>query len=357
MSAVAKKMTTGSIEAELELAMAASLEQDKLYRPTSFWAQATREIADELHREGMENFRHLPKPLFYFVPTYGMPGNCLTPETDDAVRRLVSSEPKQSLSMEGFLSGRGEAFADFRVFRAADDDGVWPPLRTFSESAIGNPGEQFTFEGQRFSRSSLNYLLGLCLLKRHLRDERIRTVLEIGGGFGSLGEILASAGDPSLRYLDLDIPPGCVVAQYYLSRVFGAGNVATFGQTGGQSALDIDSLPPLATLCNWQIESLRGQVDLFVNFVSFQEMEPAVVGNYLEHVARLGTRWILLRNLREGKQVRTASSVGVDEPILSSDYPTMLPGYELIDSNVIPFGHLKIDGYHSELLLFRRKGG
>ena len=361
MSAVPRDARTvreeTSIGAELERAMAASLKQSALYRPTSFWSNATREIADELHGDGMENFRRLPKPLAYFVPTYGMPGNGFTDEAVGGLRRLVTGERRQSLMLESLLSGCAEAFADFRVVEAANEESVWPPVAAFSESAVGNPAEQFTFEGRRFSRSSLNYLLGLCLLKRHLGGERIATVLEIGGGFGSLGEILASAGDPASRYLNLDIPPGCIVAQYYLSRVFGAGGVATFGTTAERDTIEIDDLPPLATLCNWQIENLRGQVDLFVNFISFQEMEPAVVSNYLEHVARLGARWVLLRNLREGKPVRQADSIGVDEPILSSAYPAMLPDYELIDSNVIPFGHLKIDGYHSELLLFRRRNG
>ena len=32
-------------------------------------------------------------------------------------------------------------------------------------------------------------------------------VLEIGGGFGSLGEILSQADLPNWRYIDIDIPP------------------------------------------------------------------------------------------------------------------------------------------------------
>jgi hypothetical protein len=108
-------------------------------------------------------------------------------------------------------------------------------------------------------------------------------------------------------------------------------------------------------LCAWQLEKLRGQVDLFVNFISFQEMEPHIVRNYLSHVARLGTRWVLLRNMREGKQKRSAGHhVGVDTPILGDDYLAMLPGYELVARNVLPFGYRTVDGFHSELLLLRK---
>ena len=154
--------------------------------------------------------------------------------------------------------------------------------------------------------------------------------------------------------MDIDIPPTTFVAQYYLSAVLGADDVATYAKTRHLLSIDIGSLPPAAVLSSSQIERLQGKVDLFVNFISFQEMEPKIVKNYLSHVARLGTDWVLLRNIREGKQVRTSGSVGVETPILSADYLAMLPDFKLVDRNVLPFGFRTVDGYHSELLLLRR---
>jgi len=93
-----------------------------------------------------------------------------------------------------------------------------------------------------------------------------------------------------------------------------------------------------------------------VNFISFQEMEPQIARNYLTHVSRLGTRWILLRNLREGKQRRSSPTTeGVDTPILAEDYIAMLPDYTLVERNVNPFGYRTVDHFHSELLLLKRK--
>ena len=45
----------------------------------------------------------------------------------------------------------------------------------------------------------------------------------------------------------------------------------------------------------------------------------------------------------------------MENPILGDDYLAMLPGYELVERNVLPFGYRTVDGYHSELLLLRRK--
>lgn len=335
--------------------------QDELYRPSVFWDEASSRIVHELNENGIENFRRLPNILGFFTPTYGTPGNSFSPAQVEGLtstlRRTHPEAAKAHLGLDQFLSGEASALADYRVLLAADDSGKLPHLHTFSESKVGEPVEHFEFDGRWFSRSSLNYLLGLSLLKKHLPAGDVpRTVLEIGGGFGTLGEILASAGIDGLRYVDVDIPPTSYVAQHYLSQAVGAGKVTTYAQTRDRAEINIQDLTALSVLCAWQIEKLRGDVDLFVNFISFQEMEPPIVQNYLNQVARLNTRWVLLRNMREGKQLRKAGGwAGVDVPIRTDDYLAMLPGYELVDRNVHPFGYRTVDGYHSELLLLRRK--
>ena len=343
---------------ELNLALDDIAKQDELYQPTAFWREASQALADEISFNGIHRFRELTGPLGYFVPTYGTPGNCFTPlqchNLESVLRNNLSGTPKECSALSRFLSGESSAQADWRVLLAADDPAKLPRLHTFSESDVGQPIEHFTFDGRCFSRSALNYLLGLALLKKHLGADVPRTVLEIGGGFGSLCEILSASGIDGLRYIDIDIPPTSYVAQYYLTKVLGEDQVATYAATRDQQVLYIDSLPIASVLCAWQIERLRGEVDLFVNFISFQEMEPPVVANYLKHVSRLGSRWILLRNMREGKRQRTDTYRGVENPIRTESYLEMLPAYELIESNVFPFGFQTVDGFHSEILLLKR---
>lgn len=333
--------------------------QSELYRPTVFWDEAAARIVTELSAYGAGRLRSLPSSPYFFAPTYGIPGSFTIEQAESLrawFRQQFPEDKKPQLALNQFVSGEMSALADYRVLLAADDPQRLPYLHTFSESSYGEPLEHFEFDGRRFSRSSLNYLLGLSLLKKHLRGDALRTVLEIGGGFGTLGEILSSAGIAELRYIDIDIPPMSFVAQSYLSEVVGKENVATYAQTRDEASIDISALPPVSVLCSWQIERLRGQVDLFVNFISFQEMEPPVVRNYLGHVGRLGARWVLLRNIREGMIARRENdSFGVHTPLKSDDYPGMLPGYELVERNVLPFGYRTVDGFHSELLLLRRK--
>jgi putative sugar O-methyltransferase len=86
------------------------------------------------------------------------------------------------------LSGHTNALADYRVFKAADANNL-PRISNLSESPVGHPSEQFVFEDCRYSLSFLNYLKGLVFLKKNIAPSPIHRTLEIGGGYGTLGEI------------------------------------------------------------------------------------------------------------------------------------------------------------------------
>jgi putative sugar O-methyltransferase len=344
---------------ELEYAFSELLNQSQLYRPTSFWEEASRDLAAEFESIGIENFRQGPLALSYFVPTYGPPTLGISHEQ---VNWLVSSfkdaypnNKKAQLALEAYLTGYLNALADYRVLAAANPQPDDFGLNEFSEGSIGNPIEQFVFDGKTYSRSSLNYLLGLSLLKQHADFSAINTVLEIGGGFGTLGEILGKAPRKGIKYINVDIPPTYFAAEYYLKSNFGTNKVASFDYIQAGGTINVSNLPDFTVMRSWQFEKLKGKVDLFVNFISFQEMEPHVVAHYLSIVTNLGPQWILLRNMREGKQKRTATGPGVDNPVLREDYIRMLPSYRLCCLNVLPYGYRTLDSFHSECLVLERR--
>ncbi|CAM3894679.1 putative sugar O-methyltransferase [Rheinheimera salexigens] len=334
-------------------------QQESLYQPSTFWAKASLNIAQAVQQHGMDNFRALPEALGFFVPTFGVPGNSFTAEMQQTILdSFIQQYPeaiKAQKSLELCLNGYQAALADYRVFVAANDTDTLPAIHLFSESDYGKPIEQFEFDNKMYSRSSLNYLLGLTLLKQYI-DIEIKTVLEIGGGFGSLGEILAKSNIDQLRYIDIDIPPTSCIAESYLREAVPAEQITGYMDTKNLTTIDINQLSSLSVLTSWQLPKVIGQVDLFVNFISFQEMEPHIVQNYLNHVDRLQTKWILLRNIKEGKQVKlNPEDLGVEQPILTDDYIDMLPNYQLVTRQVLPFGFKTVDNFHSELLLFKRK--
>ncbi len=332
--------------------------QADLYQPTEFWREASSKIAAELAAGGFENFRRLTGPRSFFVPSYGPPGNQLSQaqvaQLEECMLQSTAGGSKTHQTLMEMLTGEAWALADYRVFLAGDRTDVLPDLSTISESETGNPPDQFEVEGRRFSRSMLNYLHGLAFIKQTIGDAGIRSVLEIGGGFGTLGEILHQTG-LGYSYVDVDIPPTSAVASYYLAQIPGL-DLVDYTEAKAQSRLSVPPAGRQMVICPWQLPQLTGSVDLLWNYISFQEMEPDVVQFYLNQGERLGAKYVLLRNLREGKQKKTQhSSVGVNQPILGPDYDTFLPKYRLLATNVLPFGYRTIDGFHSELRLYARR--
>ena len=84
-------------------------------------------------------------------------------------------------------------------------------------------------------------------------------------------------------------------------------------------------------------------------------MEPHIVRNYANEVMRLGPKFILLRNLREGKQKRNGKIIGVEQPIFRKDYLSFFEDYELLSSDIETFGYKTVDNFQSELLLLKKK--
>lgn len=328
--------------------MLADMEQaDPLYRPTNFWQTGLAEIVRTLRRRGVEDFRAQPSSHRFFVPMYR---SLSAPVRAAAGAVKAVGRPALAERMMGLERARWE----YAVVQQLDPGGE-PDLRNVSESTWGEPTEQVEFDGRRYSKSMLNYLRGLVAVKRHVPDLKIRTVMEIGGGYGTLGEILAPQG---ITYVDVDIPPVGFVATRYLQEVLGADAVADYAETRDWDSVDVGTLAEhrrSAVLCPWQLPKVVGEIDLFVNFISFQEMEPPVVANYVEQVKRLGAKVVLLRNSTTGKQVVDEGRLGVREAITRDTYLDLFSGYDLTFSDSALFGNDDPGRLASEVMVFVRR--
>jgi hypothetical protein len=155
-------------------------------------------------------------------------------------------------------------------------------------------------------------------------------------------------------------PSSALNATSGLSQVFGADKVATYDHTRELDTIDLDQLRAqgyrAAVLCAWQLPKLRGRFNLFVNSVSFQEMEPRVVQNYASLVQGLVDDYLLLRNSIAGKVVaREVGEIGVVEPIVRDDYPRFFDQFERVAADGEVFGDTSSKGFVSEVTVWQRR--
>lgn len=288
---------------------------DPIYRPTNFWTPGLREILADLEERGLAGFKSWPTAGYWFYPTYHTD---LPPRVFDKTYKLASKADPTLTEFAWIRTTNGfhQALRDFDAARLTWDQSRWPfDFESVGESVVGQPPRHYGLtdvNDVRWGKPYLNYLLCLSALSRHV-DAPPRHFLEIGGGFGVLGEILLSR-DEEARYVDLDIPPLLTVASYYLSTLFG-DRVRIPDALDAAGPLD---LPASACLPNWRLPDVRGPFDVFVNSFSFQEMEPHVVDHYIERVADLDVTYVVSLNSREGKRRATAGTEGgVLDPVTS----------------------------------------
>jgi putative sugar O-methyltransferase len=325
---------------------------DPAYRPTTFWGPGIRTILDDIGTRSLNTFKSWPSAQTWFYPAYG---NGFAPSaieaTFEAARRV--NDQVQRAWFRAALSGAQHARRDFDAARLAWDQVRWPfDLEGLGESEAGAPPQAFRLSARSdamWSRPYLNYLLCLAGLSRHL-DAVPHRFLEIGGGYGVLGEIVLSR-DPDAVYVDLDLPPLLTVASSYLDLLF-ADRVTTYEGLPEVGPLD---LPGSACLPNWRIGDLRGPFDVFVNSFSFQEMEPEVVERYAGDVTALAVEWVVSLNSRSGKAVQDEENpIGVRTPVTSA---SIVGAFEARGYRVVATYGDPLIQHNVELAILRRDRG
>jgi hypothetical protein len=150
------------------------------------------------------------------------------------------------------------------------------------------------------------------------------------------------------------------VSTYYLQQVFGKENVLTYTESRDLDVIDLDVLKArykAVVLCPWQLPKLIGTVDLFANFMSFQEMEPDVVSNYINYVQPLVSGHVLVRNSALGKKTaKNLGDVGVIEQVKSAFIRDAFDAFECVASDAFVYGEENETGsYQSEVSVLRRR--
>lgn len=339
----------------------------EIYSPTNFWDNLIKKNFKLIINGQIKNFRDLNVGFIGFAPYFSeLKRFKVKKKVVSDIKKIINNsniiakgKKKILYLINSVLTGSERANDQYKLLLT---DNFKPKFHGFNESRVGNPTEQFKFNNNLFSASSLNYLNGLLFLKKYIKSFDNKIIMEIGGGFGSVGEILDNLKIKNFKYINLDLPPLNIVSEYYLEKSCkqAIGNHFLYKQ---KKKILISKMRKLNCLPNYDIEKLNGQIDIFLNFISFQEMEYAVVKNYLDKIKKFKPKYILLRNLREGKNtLKNKNSYKhkfkyfVNKPIKGNMYYKLLmDNYYLLDRNVEPYGHKTWDNFNSELLLFKKK--
>jgi len=126
--------------------------QEELYRPTSFWQEASKLIIEDINNNGITNFRSLVSAYSMFAPIYSyfeyVKDKTLFTKTKNELLK-VTSDIKSNIKLELLISGQIQAWSDYRVLQASNRDYA-PYTNKVTESNLGNPIEHYNFDDVTF---------------------------------------------------------------------------------------------------------------------------------------------------------------------------------------------------------------
>ena len=265
----------------LQLMLSDMAAQDGVYRPGPYWQAYTERIEAGIRRDGISRFRsnYSIGRGFADVPLVDPGSDGLGHRLAIAARGLARRKPVSTRLVDrpGNQAWIDAFLARFAEAHPLPDTLVGSPARTFS-SSVGEVGELY-----------LRDFAWIDDFASRIDFRSIRSVFEIGGGFGSMAHSLLHVFPNIRKYAYLDIPPVLYLGTQYLKTFYGSA-VRDYASTRELTSIrfdrDTDALE-IAAICPWQVEHLDGPFDLFWNSSSFQEMPEASIANYARHVGRL----------------------------------------------------------------------
>ncbi|MFA9215710.1 MAG: putative sugar O-methyltransferase [Sphingomonadaceae bacterium] len=170
-----------------------------------------------------------------------------------------------------------------------DSIGKTHQLSALKTPVVGNP-YGFYIDGE-FYRAGVDYQhYYATVIDRLTRSKQRRAVLELGGGFGGLGDFLLRE-HADLTYIDVDLPENMALTAFYLLSAHPDKKIALFGEIDLASAdlRDYDAV----VLPNFAMADLKdNSIDLSFNSYSLAEMSLNNVANYIAQFNRITTKFI-----------------------------------------------------------------
>lgn len=274
----------------------AARKQPTIYRPGPYWQAKTESAVNQIRRRGLSDFRGDESGLgtSFADNLYVDVRSALDTRRARPIKFILERVwPFAAVFASQVALTRGYARDEAALLaaRASESDAARDLLSRYEvkNSLLGGCVAATRIGGEEYA---LHYIRTLQLIdraRRHVNLEGVRSMFEIGGGFGAFVHLLMDNFAGLRKVVYLDVVPNLYVGTCYLRTLFGDA-VRDFSETAplGRIAFRDDDTREILAITPWQIEKLDLSIDLFWNANSFVEMPREAVSNYVRHVLRLG---------------------------------------------------------------------
>jgi putative sugar O-methyltransferase len=276
----------------------------QIYRASKFWEMLCDLNISWLKADGIDNFKRTVNNNYfnwmvnsdsnYFKSVSGNFYRRLIKNPRNLIFKLFAKLPPtevKTYTQGSYRFSRGDRriYAKYLIILndyviRNDQDNLFQNL---SEPEHGNP-IAIKINDRLISQDLCNSYLEYSYLKNSLgaeRFERIKTIAEIGSGYGRLAyQIKQLHSGAAKKLILIDLPPALMVAQWYFKKCFPNESIewAADYKTPEEIKAALSRSSVLFLLPH-QIELLEEKsIDLFINISSLQEMTREQINHYYE---------------------------------------------------------------------------
>ena len=348
-----------------------------LYKPTNYWKVYEKTFLPELRRFGLRDFRSrkgsvlssfgatdlIPdlaridvnrttlfrNAITRHVPGYWRFGSFLNRVLNQAQYNPVVTDI-YGCSLDDLR------FSAYLVAKLYGQSKKAKPIEELSVSLAGNPADIIEIDGRCYTMRALYYYMRYAYCCQFIDFDKVSVIVELGTGSGKQVEVIRKL-HPHISYLIFDIPPQLYVCEQLLKNIFPDSLVSYRFTRAREHPMNLEA-GKLYILGTWNFPIIEEiPVDLFWNAVSFQEMEPDVVANYLRSVNRCAGA-VFLQEMMQGKNVAAAVGLpGVLRQTKLEHYRAGLSDFELIDLSACPRPLGILEGHQDSFWRHRRIDG
>lgn len=268
--------------------------QPFFYKPGSYWLIKVKNTENEIYRCGIKKFRCFSNLIGFsyadnmYIDVRDAYNNGLR-----KILRLITRCYPIKLLFNNQIK-LTKSYADKTIQLLEELLNLKPRTKqllnkyTVPYSLLGECINKIKIDDSEYAIHYLNLLEQHDNLTSYIDFTAIRSVFEIGGGFGVNIHILLENYPKIKKVLYLDIPPNLYVGTQYLKAFYGNA-VYDYNMLKEKGEITFSDNNNLEIFCiaPWQIENFKSEIDIFINAHSFVEMPREVVENYAIHFRRL----------------------------------------------------------------------
>lgn len=263
--------------------------QKDIYKPGPYWEAMAEASCHEIRNKGIANFRgssNLIGQSYSDSLVFDKRLNLRGPGMRSFLRWMVT----EIFPFNKIFQAQVNCTADFSRLNLIHIEEILKikkrSIYLFEKykipySLLGGCAAKVNVDGADVAVHYINLLDQQDYVAQLIDFKKVKSVFEIGGGFGVNIHLLLENYKNIKKVLYLDIPPNLYVGTQYLKAFYGDA-VVDYEHSRTRTSIQFDADDRLEIICiaPWQVELLNKEVDVFINSHSFVEMPYAVVQNY-----------------------------------------------------------------------------